>query len=86
MFVHMNLARKESYTHGGVEYEIAIYRVEEDGHLRGYVSSGGFNDRVLEMAGDVAYDMKTTTGADPLAVAVAALKDEIDAGKFDAGV
>lgn len=86
MFFHMNLARKESYAHGGEVYEIAIYCAEENGHLRGYVSAGGFSDRVLEMAGDVAYDMKTTTGADPVAVAVAALKDEIDAGKFESGV
>ena len=41
----------------------------------------GFAPRLVTPLG-----LKTTTGADPLAVAVAALKDEIDAGKFDAGV
>lgn len=85
MFFHMSLVRKETYVHNGIAYEIAVYRAQEDGHIRGYVSAGGFSDQVLGMSGDITYDMKITGGLDPVAEAVDVLKTEINAGKVEAG-
>jgi len=34
------------------------------------------------MSGEVASDMKATTGSEPAAMLISAMKDEIDAGKF----
>lgn len=82
MFYHMNLAAKETHEFDGNEFELVVYRTEEDGHLRGYISSGGFSDRIVEMSGEVASDMKATTGSEPAAMLISAMKDEIDAGKF----
>lgn len=82
MFFHMNLAAKEVHKYDGNEFELVVYRAEEDGHLRGYISSGGFSDRIVEMTGDVASGMKSATGNDPVAILISVMKDEIDAGKF----
>ena len=82
MFYHMNLAAKETHVFDGNEFELVVYKTEEDGYLRGYLSSGGFSDRIIEMSGEVASDMKVTTGSDPAAMLISAMKDEIDAGKF----
>jgi hypothetical protein len=83
MFYHMRLAAKELYERDGRQFEIAVYRVDEDGSLRGYVSLGGFSDRVLGMSETVAIDMKHVTGMDPVAEVVKGLKNEIDTGKYD---
>ncbi len=82
MFYHMNLAAKEEHEYKGNIYELVVYRAEEDGHLRGYISSGGFSDRIVEMSGETASDMKTVTGANPVTELVSVMKNEIDAGKF----
>ncbi len=82
MFYHMNLAAKEIHEYDGTEFELAVYRAEEDGHLRGYISSGGFSDRILEMSGEVASDFKTVSGNNPEATLISVMKDEINAGKF----
>ena len=82
MFYHMNLAAKETHEYDGNEFELVVYRAEEDGHLQGYISSGGFSDRIVKMSGEVASDMKTVTGSDPVAMLISVMKDEIDAGKF----
>ena len=82
MFYHMNLAAKEIHEYDGNEFELVVYRAEEDGHLRGYISSGGFSDRIVEMSGEVASDMKAVTGSDPVATLISVMKDEINAGKF----
>lgn len=78
----MNLAGKERHEFRGDEFEIVVYRAEEDGHLRGYISSGGFSDRIVEMSGETASDMKTVSGNDPVAMLIETMKDEINAGKF----
>ena len=77
----MNLAAKETHEFDGNEFELVVYRAE-DGHLHGYISSGGFSNRILEMSGEVASDIKVTTGSDPVAKLISAMKDEINAGKF----
>lgn len=82
MFYHFNLAKKERHQYRGTAYEIAVYRTEEDGRLRGYISHGGFSDRIAEMSGEVAYDIKVTTGNDAVESLVDAMKLEIEAGKF----
>jgi hypothetical protein len=82
MFYHMNLAAKETHEFDGIEFELVVYRAEEDGHLRGYISSGGFGDRIGEMSGEIASDIKVTKGSDPAATLISAMKVEIDAGKF----
>ena len=82
MFYHLNLVRKVNHEYGGVSYEIAIYRAKEDGHLRGYISAGGFSDRIAELPGTVAYDMKSTGAGDPIDALESLIKAEIDAGKF----
>ena len=82
MFYHMNLAKKEIHSFQGTEYEVVVYRAEEDGHLRGYISAGGFSNRIAEMSGETAYDMKSTDVADPVEFLMNVMKDEIDAGKF----
>jgi hypothetical protein len=82
MFYHMNLARKEAHIFQGTEYEIVVYRAEEDGHLRGYISAGGFSDRIAQISGETAHDMKATGDSDPVEFLVNAMKEEINAGKF----
>lgn len=82
MFYHMNLAAKESHEHAGNTYEIVVYRAEEDSHLRGYISSGGFSARIVEMSGEVASDMGVVSGGNPVEALVSVMKNEIDAGKF----
>lgn len=82
MFYNMNLAAKEVHKYDGNEFELVVYRAQEDGHLRGYISSGGFSDRIVEMTHEVASDIKTVTGNDPVAMLILVMKDEIDAGKF----
>ena len=82
MFYHMRLIKKEIHTYKGAEYEIVIYGAEEDGHLRGYISSGGFSDRIAEMPSEVATDMRVTSNQDPVQMMLNIIKSEIDAGKF----
>ncbi|CAB1058352.1 hypothetical protein D1BOALGB6SA_3108 [Olavius sp. associated proteobacterium Delta 1] len=82
MFYHMNLAAKETHKFEGNEFELVVYRAEEDGHLRGYISSGGFSDRIAEISGETASDMKSETGNDPADTLISLMKDEINAGKF----
>ncbi|MFH1935533.1 MAG: hypothetical protein ABIN18_28665 [Pseudomonadota bacterium] len=82
MFYHMNLAGKEIHEFRGDEFEIVVYRAEEDGHLRGYISLGGFSDRIVEMSGETASDMKTVSGNYPVDMLIETMKDEINAGKF----
>ncbi|MCH7504621.1 hypothetical protein IID04_03170 [PVC group bacterium] len=82
MFYHMNLAGKELHKFEDNEFEIVVYRAEEDGHLRGYISSGGFSDRIAEISGEIASDMKTVSGNDPVAALIDNIKTEINAGKF----
>ncbi|WP_445367469.1 hypothetical protein ACH5Y9_21050 [Methylomonas sp. BW4-1] len=82
MFYHMNLAAKEIHEYDGNEFELVVYRAEEDGHLEGYISSGGFSDRIVQMSGEVASDMKSVSGSNPVAILISAMKDEIAAGKF----
>lgn len=82
MFYHMNLAGKEMHEYHGNKFEIVVYRAEEDGHLKGYISSGGFSDRIVSMSGETAGDMKMGTGRDPVAMLIETMKNEINAGKF----
>ena len=82
MFFHMNLATKDKHEFAGHTFELVVYRAEDDGHLRGYISSGGFSERIVEMSGETASDMKTVTGSDPVEALISVMKDEIDAGKF----
>lgn len=82
MFYHMNLAAKEKHELDGNEFELVVYQEGEDGHLRGYISSGGFSDRIVEMSGEVANDMNVTTGSDPVAMLISVMKDEINAVNF----
>jgi hypothetical protein len=58
MFNLLNLKQKENYKHGDTTYEIAVYE-EEDGRLRGYISTSGFGGLIAEMSGEDASDMKT---------------------------
>jgi hypothetical protein len=82
MFFHMNLAAKYKHEFAGHTFELVVYRSEEDGHLRGYISSGGFSERIVEMSGETASDMETVTGSDPVEALISVMRDEIDAGKF----
>jgi len=81
VFYNMELATKEMFSYKDKQYEIAVYRAEEDGHLRGYVSSGGFSDRVVDMSGLVASDMGNTSTDDPVTTLVNIMKQEIETGK-----
>jgi hypothetical protein len=78
---HLNLKQKENYKLGDTTYEIAVY-AEEDGRLRGFISTGGFCRLIAEMSGEDASDMKTTTLGNPVEFLVSLIKGEIDAGKF----
>ena len=44
MFFHLYAVGKDVHEFDGNTFEIEIYKTEEDGHLRGYISSGEFND------------------------------------------
>ena len=82
MFFCMSLAAKDKRTFAGHTFDLVAYRVDEDGHLRGYISSGGYSERIIEMPGETARDIRTVTGSDPVEALISVMKDEIDAGKF----
>ena len=82
MFYHLRLLKKVMHSYDGSDYEIVIYEAEEDQHLRGYVSSGGFGERIAEMPGNVATDMRATSDKDPAEMMIETIKSEIDAGKI----
>ena len=54
MFYHMNLAAKETHEYNGNKFELVVYHVEENSHLRGYISSCGFSGRIVEMSDETA--------------------------------
>lgn len=81
MFYHMSLAAKEIHEHDGNKFELAVYRTEKDGYLRGYISSVGFSDLIVEISDEVASDM-AITGSDPVSKLISVMKDEINAGKI----
>ena len=81
MFYHMNQVGKDTHMYDGNEYEIAVYKADEDNHLRGYISSGGFSDSIVHMSSETASDMRHGT-EDPVEMLINTMKDEIDAGKF----
>lgn len=81
MFYHMQQVGKELHTYDGNEYEILVYKADEDNHLRGYISSGGFSDNIVHMSDETANDMRHDT-EDPVAMLINTMKDEINAGKF----
>lgn len=83
MFTHKHLKAREIYRHKNTDYEIAIYRTQEDGHYSGYLSAGGFSDLIVEISHIVASDFRKTTGTDPVDLLLRTIKSEIDAGKFD---
>lgn len=86
MFFHKHLKAKEIYRHRNIDFELAVYRTQEDGHYSGYVSAGGFSDLIVEISDILASDFRTTTGADPVGMLLQSIKSEIDAGKFDFAV
>ena len=81
MSYHMSLAAKEIHEHDGNKFELAVYRTEKDGYLRGYISSGGFNQHIVEISAEVASDL-AITGSDSVSKLISVMKDEINAGKF----
>lgn len=40
------------------------------------------SDRIVEMSGEVASDIKSVSGNNPEAMLISVMKDEINAGKF----
>ena len=78
----MSLVTKDKRKFAGHRFDLVAYRPEEDGHLREYISSGGFSERIIEMPGETASDMRTVTGSDPVEALISVMKEEIDAGKF----
>lgn len=82
MFFHLHLAKKETYKHNDQEYELVVYRAEEDGHLRGYISLGGFGEWVVGMSSAVASNANATSESSPVDMLIDAMKNEIEAGNF----
>jgi len=78
----MSLAAKDKRKFAGHTFALVAYRAEQDGHLRGYVSSGGYSEWIIERPGETASDMRKVTGSDPVEALISVMKDEIDAGKF----
>jgi len=83
VFFHLHLRAKETYRYNGLDFEIAVYRAQEDGHYRGYISAGGFSDLVAEISGETALNFLETSDVDPTQQLIGLIKSEIDAGKFD---
>ena len=50
MFYHSGVVAEESRVIDGKSYEIKIFRADEDGHLRVYVSSDALSAVIVEMA------------------------------------
>jgi hypothetical protein len=86
LFLHKLLKAREIYRRKNTDFELAIYRTQEDGHYSGYLSAGGFSDLIVEISDIVASDFQTTTGGDPVSMLLETIKAEIDAGKFDLAV
>ena len=81
MFYHLHQVGKDFHTYDGNEYEISVYKAEEDNHLRGFISSGGFSDSIVHMSNETASDMRHDS-EDPVAMLISTMKDEIDAAKY----
>ncbi len=79
----MCFAAKDKRKFAGHRFDLVAYSAEEDGHLRGYISSGGFGEQIIEVPGQTASDMRTVTGSDPVEALIAVTKDGVDAGKFE---
>ena len=44
----ISLAAKDKRKFAGYTFDLVVYRAEEDGHLREYISSGGFSERIVQ--------------------------------------
>lgn len=82
MFYHMHPVGNDEIEFDGNKFEISVYRAEEDGHLRGYISSENFSDLIAEMPRDVAGDMALGERDNPVQFLIERIKEEIRAGKF----
>lgn len=82
MFYHMNLADKKEHEYDGNVFEIVISRAEEEGHLRGYISSGGFSSRIAKMSGGTVSNIEAVSSIGPVTMLIDTMKDDISAGKY----
>ncbi len=82
MFEHMHPVGKDEIEFDGNKFEISVFRAEEDGHLRGHISSENFSDLIAEMPREVAGDMVLGGRDNPVHFLIERIKEEIRAGKF----
>ncbi len=82
MFYHMNLADRQKHEYDGNVFEIVVSRADEDGHLRGYISSGGFSGRIAKMSGETVSNIEAVSSIDPVTMLIDTMKDDISAGKY----
>ncbi len=84
MFTHMRPVKKEIHKAHGTNYELHVYRVDETGEYRIYVSKGSFGlGPVYTASQDVVDDAKTVSDVDIIGGLISTAKHDIDRNEFN---
>ena len=83
MFTHMTGIQKETFTAHGKEYEFLLFRIDENGTLRLFVSTGGFGvGPTFSVKRDVVENMMHENGQDAGQALIDQAKHEILRNEF----
>lgn len=83
MFLNMSPIRSEIFSANGSEYELLLFRVEETGDYRLFVSKGGFGVGPSFTAKDeVVNDARMQSALDIADVLMSQAKDDIARNEF----
>lgn len=83
MFTHMVPVSKQAHRARDTEYEMLVYRVEETGEYRIFISKGGFGvGDVFVASQDVVTDSQQTGRDDVVAELIRIARDDIDRNEF----
>lgn len=83
MFTNMTHIRKELFSANKLEYELDLYRVNESGELRLFVSKGGEGiGHSFTASSDVVMDAKSHPGTDIAETLFSQAKDDITRNEF----
>ena len=82
MFYQMNLVDKKKHEYNGNVFEIVVSRATEDGHLIGYITSGGYSNRIAKMSGETVNIIAAVSSVGPVTMLIDNIKDDISAGKY----
>lgn len=83
MFTHMHPIKRERHEARGQSYEIVVFRVEETGAFRLFVTEGSFGvGPTYDASQEVVEDAKKSGAIDVIDELVRVAKGEIDRNEF----